>query len=201
MCDCLLRWEEGHGIIAADDDDDDASPSSSNASDWNVESITSLVHEYRRTGNYQPPPTFAAMSFGRVAKNPWATTAAEGEGGEDQEDQDKENQDNDEDDEEDASRREGFFAEVAENQRHASAEAARLDAKLAKHPERRHVCANAAACPLRNEPVARCGRVDLKACSGCKEAFYCDRHCQAAHWKEHKKTCKGRIRCSGKKAK
>ncbi|KAI0145767.1 hypothetical protein F4776DRAFT_374560 [Hypoxylon sp. NC0597] len=40
-----------------------------------------------------------------------------------------------------------------------------------------------------------CGKIqaDLgkapSACGGCKEAWYCDRDCQKAHWKQHKPSC------------
>lgn len=30
----------------------------------------------------------------------------------------------------------------------------------------------------------------LKACSRCKQAHYCDKQCQTAHWKDHKEECK-----------
>jgi len=30
---------------------------------------------------------------------------------------------------------------------------------------------------------------DLKSCSRCRKIQYCDRECQQAHWKEHKKSC------------
>mmetsp|Transcript_12977 Transcript_12977/g.20390 ORF Transcript_12977/g.20390 Transcript_12977/m.20390 type:complete len:213 (+) Transcript_12977:508-1146(+) len=37
-----------------------------------------------------------------------------------------------------------------------------------------------------------CGKVhiDLRQCSGCKQVWYCDKGCQVAHWKGHKKACK-----------
>ncbi|KAI0835615.1 hypothetical protein F5Y06DRAFT_123237 [Hypoxylon sp. FL0890] len=40
-----------------------------------------------------------------------------------------------------------------------------------------------------------CGKVQadigraLSTCSGCKEAWYCGRDCQKAHWKQHKVSC------------
>uniref|UniRef100_A0A383WBQ3 MYND-type domain-containing protein n=1 Tax=Tetradesmus obliquus TaxID=3088 RepID=A0A383WBQ3_TETOB len=38
---------------------------------------------------------------------------------------------------------------------------------------------------------AACGAsgVKLRNCSGCKQVVYCNRECQAAHWKQHKKVC------------
>ena len=44
---------------------------------------------------------------------------------------------------------------------------------------------------------ANCGKGeesagDLKACTACKEAKYCNRDCQIAHRKQHKKKCKKR---------
>lgn len=37
-----------------------------------------------------------------------------------------------------------------------------------------------------------CGRfgADLSRCERCKEAWYCRKECQVAHWKTHKKACK-----------
>ena len=39
-----------------------------------------------------------------------------------------------------------------------------------------------------------CKNIDssLKRCAKCKSAAYCDRDCQKAHWKQHKKDC-GRL--------
>ena len=30
----------------------------------------------------------------------------------------------------------------------------------------------------------------LKVCEGCRNARYCGRQCQKAHWKQHKKECR-----------
>jgi hypothetical protein len=32
--------------------------------------------------------------------------------------------------------------------------------------------------------------VKVRKCSGCQQVAYCNRDCQTAHWKEHKKACK-----------
>lgn len=32
--------------------------------------------------------------------------------------------------------------------------------------------------------------INLKQCSGCKNAYYCNIECQKKHWKSHKKNCK-----------
>ena len=139
-------------------------PGMVSSSDVNVQSITAMVQEFRRTGDYQPLPTYA-MSMEGAPEGGMVEQAGE-------------------------QRREQFFAEVAQQHRRATTEAAKLDAKLAKHPDRLKTCANKAKCPLREEPVARRGRLDLKSCSGCRAVFYCDSNCQKAHWKEHKKACK-----------
>jgi hypothetical protein len=41
---------------------------------------------------------------------------------------------------------------------------------------------------------AGCGAVavKLRKCSGCQQVAYCNRECQTAHWKEHKKACSSR---------
>lgn len=35
---------------------------------------------------------------------------------------------------------------------------------------------------------------DLRRCSHCKKASYCNKDCQKAHWKKHKPICFGNIR-------
>lgn len=37
-----------------------------------------------------------------------------------------------------------------------------------------------------------CGAAAINKCSGCLGVFYCNRDCQKADWKEHKKVCSGR---------
>ena len=47
--------------------------------------------------------------------------------------------------------------------------------------------------PVQNgKGCSYCGRKsdELKKCIRCGEAWYCDRQCQAGHWKDHKKICK-----------
>ena len=173
VADCILRWEEEHGVQEEEEEEEEGAggvvrekppPGMVSSSDVNVQSITAMVQEFRRTGDYQPLPTYA-MSMEGAPEGGMVEQAGE-------------------------QRREQFFAEVAQQHRRATTEAAKLDAKLAKHPDRLKTCANKAKCPLREEPVARRGRLDLKSCSGCRAVFYCDSNCQKAHWKEHKKACK-----------
>jgi len=41
------------------------------------------------------------------------------------------------------------------------------------------------------EPPASAGEeVKLLTCGGCKQTYYCDKKCQTANWKVHKKNCK-----------
>ena len=51
---------------------------------------------------------------------------------------------------------------------------------LAAHGDR--TCSN---CGVKGNPM-----VPLKACTGCKQAYYCGRPCQRAHWSLHKKACR-----------
>ena len=41
-----------------------------------------------------------------------------------------------------------------------------------------------------NEACIECGLVATSLCSGCKDAFFCSRDCQAANWPSHKDRCK-----------
>lgn len=38
-------------------------------------------------------------------------------------------------------------------------------------------------------PCATCGKVAVKACTQCQRVVYCNRDCQKADWKQHKKSC------------
>jgi hypothetical protein len=48
----------------------------------------------------------------------------------------------------------------------------------------------------RTAECAACGvtslRAELKCCTGCGDAFYCDEACQRAHWRAHKPTCRSK---------
>jgi hypothetical protein len=46
-----------------------------------------------------------------------------------------------------------------------------------------------ATCHIPQAALVGRGREPLKQCVRCKEAQYCSRECQKAHWKEHKKVC------------
>lgn len=41
-----------------------------------------------------------------------------------------------------------------------------------------------------NYKCAKCDKDGCtKGCGTCKSLYYCSKKCQAAHWKEHKKSC------------